>query len=221
MAYYDTLSVAAETAEEQKGKETEAQRIERLRKEGILGAKDVATRSQAAADMLRQRQGETKESMTKAGKVGRAGMRRTVAQSMRARGPGPTSLASVANVAANLGQQLADAEATTAANIAGTMFQTEGKIGEAQVGAGEQKLKATEYEAEAGSKVADRNMKMKEYAQQISDIKKDHKSQIPGFPDDTTGAGDAIKALAAAEKNVDEVLYKYLANEAAKAYRGI
>lgn len=217
------------------GDETEMERTERLRKQGISESRGAATASSASAKELREMQdryGRAGEravgALEEAGRVGRAGMRMQAAQALRAGGQARGgNIAAMRQSGLQMGQALAGQEAGTAKQIAaqrlgtaGDMYKLAGQTGQAEVEAKMQGLEATKFEKEAGSGAEDRAMKTKEYTAQISKIKKDHKGGLGGMlPDDEEGAADAIEALAAAEP--DPEIKKFLFSQANKARRDI
>ena len=216
--------------------EDEIERTERLRKQGIGEARGAARRAEMSAQELREMQekyglrGEqAAAAMEEAGRVGRAGMRMQAAQALRAGGAGRGggSIAAMRQSGMQQGQALAAQEAQTARQIAGQRLQTAGdmyklagKTGQAEVEAKLQGLEATKFEKEAGSKAEDRAQKIRDYTNQISDIKKKHKGGLGGMlPDDEEGAADAILALVASEP--DPEVKAWLQGQADRARKDI
>lgn len=216
--------------------ETEIQRTERLRKQGIGEARGAADAATASAQELRKMQeqyglrgDEAAKALEEAGKVGRAGMRMQAAQALRqgGAGMGGGSIAAMRQSGMQQGQALAGQEAQTARGIAaqklqtaGDMYKLAGSTGQAEVEAKLQGLEATKFEKEAGSKAADRAQKIRDYTNQISEIKNKHKGGIGGIlPDDEEGAADAIIALMNSEP--DPEIKKWLQGQADSARKDI
>ena len=216
--------------------ETEIERTERLRKQGIDEAKGAARRAEMSAEELRDlqekfglRSEKALEALKEVGRINRAGMRMQAAQALRQGGlaTGGSSIAAMRQSGMQQGQALAGQEAQTARQIAAQslqsasdMYKLAGKTGQAEVEAKLQGLEATKFEKEAGSKAEDRAQKIRDYTNQISEIKKNHKGGLGGvLPDDEEGAADAILALVASEP--DPEVKAWLQGQADRARKDI
>lgn len=194
---------------------------ERLRTKGVGKTGQMETRAEAAFRALEGRKRAAGAAADEAAQAGRAGMRMQAAQALRAAGNRPGgNIAALRQTGMQTGQALSEQETGSELARQKMMFGLEEKVGQAGVEAAAQGLESAKFEKEAGSRAEDRQMKIKEYSQQISKIKKDFKGGLGGMlPDDEEGAYQAILALAAGES--DPQIKAFITSQANAARKDI
>lgn len=207
---------------------------ERLRGEAVSGADIAAQRAEENYQQLMRDQrgveaafGEAAGAAERGGQVATTGARQQAAAALRATagglGGGGAKAAQLGSTGMQLGQQLGQtlsdaARAKAAVELQGAQskYALTGATGQAGVEAGAQKIEAAKTKKEAGTAGTDYQQKIRDYQNQINNIKASKKGGLGGLlPDDEAGAANDIRALAAAEE--DPQVKSWLEKQAAAA----